>query len=120
MAKKKRNCGCSIIEDSMERWSASLFSPPILVRRGGFWAKHIGFKARCYWEQHWGTHREYIGNQLKGTCWEQRRKEKKSFPPPKKNLKGKKSRHFECILGLPIGCMKFLFPKLLVTIFGLG
>jgi len=26
----------------------------------------------------------------------------------------------ECTLGLPIGCMKLLFPKLLVTIFGLA
>jgi hypothetical protein len=47
-----------------------------------------------------------LGN-LMGTCWEQRKKEK--------NL-----RHFECMLRLPIGCMKFIFPKLFVTIFGLG
>jgi hypothetical protein len=40
--------------------------------------------------------------------------------PPTQNLKGEKSRHFECMLSLPIGCMKFLFPKLLVAIVGLG
>jgi hypothetical protein len=40
--------------------------------------------------------------------------------PPPQNLKEKKSRHFECMLSLPIGCMKFLFPKLFVTIFGLA
>jgi hypothetical protein len=44
---------------------------------------------------------------LKETCWEQRKNEK--IPAPK--LKRKKSRHFECMLSLPIGCMKFLFPK---------
>jgi hypothetical protein len=44
-----------------------------------------------------------------GTHWEQRKIEKKSFPPPKKWM-----------LSLSIGCMKFLFPKLCVTIFGLG
>jgi hypothetical protein len=32
----------------------------------------------------------------------------------------KKSRHFECVLSLSIGNMKFLCPKLIVTIFGLG
>jgi hypothetical protein len=41
-------------------------------------------------------------------------------PPQKKNLKEKKSRHFECMLSLPIDCMKFLFPKLFITIFGQG
>jgi hypothetical protein len=42
------------------------------VRRGGLWAKHIGIKARYYWEHPWGTHwepREHIGN-LMGTHWE--------------------------------------------------
>jgi hypothetical protein len=47
-------------------------------------------------------------------------KMKNQQPPPNQNLKEKKSWHFECMLSLPIGCMKFLFPKLLVTIFGLG
>jgi hypothetical protein len=34
-------------------------------------------------------------------------------PPPKE----KTWAHHECMLSLPIGCMKSLFPKLLVTIF---
>jgi hypothetical protein len=42
------------------------------------------------------------------------------LPHPPKNLKEKESRHLECMLSFPIGCMKFLFPKLFVTIFGLG
>ncbi len=93
-----------------------------------------GIKARCYWEHPWGTHwepRECIGN-LMGIHWELERnilgtkgKMKKILPlppfSPTQNLKGKKkSRHFEFMLSLPIGWMKFLFPKPLVTIFGLG
>jgi hypothetical protein len=43
------------------------------------------------------------------------------FSRPTQNLKRKKNPGtFECMLSLPIGCMKFLFPKLFVTIFGLG
>jgi hypothetical protein len=38
----------------------------------------------------------------------------------KKYKKGKTMAHHECMLTLPIGYMKFLFPKLLITIFGLG
>jgi hypothetical protein len=64
-----------------------------------------------YWEPDW--------NPL-GTYWEQRKNEKKSSATPTQNLKEKKSRHFECMLSLPIGCTKFLFPKLFTTIFGLG
>jgi hypothetical protein len=58
---------------------------------GGLWAKHMGLKRGAIGN----TLGEPIGN-LKGTFWEQRENEKKS-------------RHFECILSLPIGCMKFLF-----------
>jgi hypothetical protein len=90
------------------------------VRRG-ILGKTYEIKARCYWEHPWGTHwehREHDENPL-GTCWELRKNEKKNSPPTQ-NLKGKKSRHFERMLSLPIGCMKFLFPKLFVTIFGLG
>jgi len=31
-------------EVSMERSNASPFGPPLLVRRGGLWAKHMGLK----------------------------------------------------------------------------
>jgi hypothetical protein len=34
--------------------------------------------------------------------------------------KEKTKAHHECMLSLPISCMKFLFPKLFVTILGLG
>jgi hypothetical protein len=46
----------------------------------------------------------------------------KKYPPPRPHLlqKEKTRAHHECMLSLPIGCMKFLFPKLLVTIFGPG
>jgi hypothetical protein len=42
---------------------------------------------------------------------------KNNSPCP--NPKGKNRAHHECTLSLPIGYMKFLFSKLLVTIFGL-
>jgi hypothetical protein len=45
----------------------------------------------------------------------------KKFPVPHPSCsKRKKLDRYECMLSLPIGCMKFLFPKLLVTILGLG
>ncbi len=76
------------------------------------------------------TFGEQIGN-LMGIRWELKRnmlgtKEKrKNLSPtplaaPTQNLEGKKSRHFECMLSLPISYIKFLFPKLFITIFGLG
>jgi hypothetical protein len=37
-------------------------------------------------------------------------------PPPEKE---KTRANHECMLSHPIGCIKFLFPKLFVTIFGL-
>jgi hypothetical protein len=40
--------------------------------------------------------------------------------PLTQNFKEKNSRHIECMLSLPIGNMNFVFPKLFVTIFGLG
>jgi hypothetical protein len=49
-------------------------------------------------------------------------KQKKSPPPlTPKLLKEKKQGTLSACLGLlPIGCMKFLFPKEFITIFGLG
>ncbi len=69
----------------------------------GLWAKCMGLKRGAIGN----TLGENIEN-LMGTHWE--KKEKNPLPPPTQNLKGKKSRHFECILSLPIGCTKFLFP----------
>jgi hypothetical protein len=62
-----------------------------------------------------GTWWESIAN-LKGTCWEQRKNEKNPLPPPylplSQNLKEKiNSRHVECMLSLPIGCMKCFISK---------
>jgi hypothetical protein len=49
---------------------------------------------------------------------EQGRDTKKQLPPgPQKE---KTRAHHACMLSLPIGCMKFLFPKLFIIIFGLG
>jgi hypothetical protein len=58
---------------------------------------------------------EHIGNQGK-------MKKKKNLPPNTSppQLTRKKQGTLMACLGLPIGCMKFLFPKEFVTIFGLG
>jgi hypothetical protein len=63
---------------------------------------------------------EHIGN-LGNILGTKENKKKILSPLPQPKLKRKiKSRHFECMLSLPISYMKFLFPKLFVTIFGLG
>jgi hypothetical protein len=52
-----------------------------------------------------------------------RNEQKKTFhptSPPPPNLQGKKQGILMACLGLPIGCMKFLFPKEFITIFGPG
>jgi hypothetical protein len=69
-------------------------------------------------EEHIGNLRELI-EKLKGTCWEQRKNEKNPPPQPRhpKLKRVLRSRHFECILSLSIGCMKFLFTKPFLTIF---
>jgi hypothetical protein len=88
---------------------------------GGLWAKHMGLKQGAIGN----TLGEHIGN-LMGTHWELEgnmvgtKDFKKKSSPLNPKHKRKKSRRFECKLSLPIGCMKFLFPKLFGTIFGLG
>jgi hypothetical protein len=59
---------------------------------------------------------ELKGN-IVGTHWELGKNEKNPSSPP--NLKRKKARHLDCMLGLSIGGMKFSFPKEF-TIFCLG
>jgi hypothetical protein len=58
----------------------------------------------------WGTSRKHDENML-GTHWEQGRKTKKNSPHPTHKRKNKV--HHECMWSLPIGYMKFLFPKLI-------
>jgi len=71
----------------------------------------------------WNIARAPIGSHV----WTPLAKQKQMCTPGKKSLshtpraqKEKKLDGYECMLSLPIGCMKFLSPKLLVTIFGLG
>jgi hypothetical protein len=57
--------------------------------------------------------RERSGNTL-GTHWEARKNEKNPSPslhPRPKNLKGKKARRLECMLGPSHWLHEFLFPK---------
>jgi len=73
--------------------------PTYIGEKGRTLGKTYGTKARCYWGHPWGTH------------WEQGKNEKKNPQLPLQNLKEKKPRHFECMLSLLIGCMKFLCSK---------
>jgi hypothetical protein len=82
------------MEDSMQRWSASPFGPPIWVRRGGLRAKHV-IKARCYWEQPWGIHWEPDGN-LKGTEEKRNKSSSPGSPSPSPKLKRKKFKVSAC------------------------
>ncbi len=92
-------------------------------RSGGLLGKTHGIKGAIG-----NTLGEHIGNltgthwEPEGRYWEQRKNEKNPHPkpPPTPKLKKKKSRHFESMLSLPVGYMKFLFSKLFITIFGLG
>jgi hypothetical protein len=98
------------IEDSMERWSASPFGSPLWVRRGGLWALHMGLKRGAIGN----TLGEHIGN-LMGTHW-----------VLEGNMLGtkekweKNQRTLRSCWAFMLTRMKFLFPKLFVTIFGLG
>jgi hypothetical protein len=86
--------------------------PTYIHEQGRTLGKTYGIKVRCYWEHPWEIHWELFGK--KGNM-------KKSTPtPPSQNFSIKKLRHFECMLSLLIGYIEFLFPKLFVTIFGLG
>jgi len=76
----------------------------------------------------WGTYWEPIEKfecNLVGTHWEVGKKWKTFLaplphPPHPKTLKEKKQGTLSACSGLPIGCMKFLFPKEFVTVFSLG
>jgi hypothetical protein len=97
--------------------------PTYTSEKGRTLGKTYGIKARCYWE-HIGNLGNIFEN-LKGKCWEQKENEKKSSPhpiprPPPPKLKRKKFKVPRVhAFNLPIGCMYFWFPKLLVIIFGL-
>jgi hypothetical protein len=74
----------------------------------------------------WETYREPNQNPLgffKGnivrTHWEPMNFFYKNPFPPKLKMEKMQGTLSAC-LGLPIGCMKFLFPKEFITIFGLG
>jgi hypothetical protein len=70
-----------------------------------------------------GTWKEHSANTL--GSW--KKWKKNLFPPPPpaprptpKHKRKKRQGTLSACLGLPIGCMKFLFPKDFVTIFGMG
>jgi hypothetical protein len=77
--------------------------------------KPYGIKLR-YYCVHLKEQLENLGN-LKGTWWKhvkntlEKKEAKTKKTPPTPPPKGKNRVHHECMLSLPIGCMKFLFPR---------
>jgi len=70
-------------------------------------ANAYGIKVR-YCGEHVGEYIGNLGNKL-GTQWEPAKNEKKILPPP--NLKGKKARQLECMLGLSHWLHEICLPK---------
>jgi hypothetical protein len=80
--------------------------------------KPYGINVRCcYWE----LLGELLGEPLGTRCEHTGNKEPKPPPPPTAFLFKKENwTPHECMTRFLIDCMKLLFPKLFVTIFGLG
>ncbi len=125
IAKKSWNYGGSPnLKESMERWSASAFGPPIICEKGRTFGKTYGIKVRCYWEHPWGTHwkpREHIGNPLRtwGEHVGNKGKKKKSSPPPKPKIKKIKCKAFGVHAKPSHWLHEIFISKTVFTIFGL-
>jgi hypothetical protein len=63
-----------------------------------------------------GTSKKHDENTLRTRKGKKEKKKKCPHLIPKR----KNRAHHECMQSLRIDCMKFLFPKLFITIFGLG
>ncbi len=103
---------------SIKEWKKIWVSPlsllsPLLSYVHQSWtvSKQHGIKLRCYLECFRGTLGEPVGN-LMEIHWEQENKSTSSphWPPP--NPKREKICLPKCMLSLRIGCMKFLFSKI--------
>jgi hypothetical protein len=123
-SKKKKQWRLPKTEGSILNCTVPPLWPSYIGERRTPFSKAYGIKVRRYGE----NVGENIGNPLElernivRTHWEATKNEKTSPPPapPAKTYKGKKQGTLSACLGLPIGCMKFLFPKDFVTIFGMG
>jgi hypothetical protein len=90
-----------------EVYSSSPLAHRNIGERRKTFANAYGIKMRCC-----GKHvEEHIGNlgNIVGSQWEPGKNEKKSFHPP--NLKGKKARQLECMLGLSHWLHEICLPK---------
>jgi len=73
------------------------------------------------WRTHWGRGNPWrTWSETRIPHWEQKRKKKTPPTPKPKKPKKKKTKPLECILSILIGCLIFLFSKLLITTFHLG
>jgi hypothetical protein len=92
-------------------------------------SKPYKIKLRCYWEHLGECIWEHLRNlgilweldeKMLRTHWEQGEKQTITFATQPHPQKWKNRPDCECRLSLPISCMKFLFPNLLVTNFWPG
>ncbi len=72
------------------------------------------YKFGCALHENWiGLKFLQIKCRLLGQRFEQGRNTKKNLSPPPPPKQEKTMAHHECMLSLPMGCMKFLFPPFL-------
>ncbi len=127
-SKKKKQCRLPKTESSILNCTVPPLWPTYIGERRTPFSKAYQIKVRRYGE----NVGENIGNPL-GTWKEHsaktlgsREKWKKislaphPSPLPPQNIKGKKQGTLSACLAFPIACMKCLFPKNFVTIFGMG
>jgi len=89
---KMKLWGLPKTEGSILKYSVPPLCLTYIAERRTPFAKACGIKLRCY-----GEHIENLGNIL-GTWWEHIGNSKGTHCEPGKNEKGKKARHFECML----------------------
>jgi hypothetical protein len=111
------------IKGSILKYRVSHLWPTYTGERTTTFAKVCWIKVRCYGEhvgEHIGNLRNILGTHwelernMVDTHWERGKNEKILSLPPcplPQDLKEKKQGTLSACLGLPIGCMKFLFPK---------
>ncbi len=133
-SKKRRCAGTHELIYINHTMSQSLNEYPQLQSRKKCASLWPSFFSLFTWELNFGQTIWAKSEVLLGTSWRtnwelgkpygnmmiENKEEKQKIPLPTAPRKEKNWTVHECMLSLPIGYMKFLFPKLFVTIFGLG
>jgi hypothetical protein len=111
--------------DELVGWSLDIEIGSRKIQRGCYRWEGEDFEQNM-WGLKWGaignTLGEHIGN-LKGTCWEQRKKKKKQFPAPSLSLKTKKKKNQSTLSAcwvFGLDAQNFYFQNHSSPFFGLG